>query len=159
MIFSNQTIKFVLIIVNCFNIFGAIIHIVVTILNYKNAPEIESMIMNFVGMVMSGICSAAAFIESTILLEILATAYLCEIMTITILWIYSVNSFCIYTLIEMILHGIIAAITYYLIHRLRKVDLETAIKSMMTPVRMPLSPQGSQLLIANVPENQYCSVE
>ncbi|XP_061395776.1 protein late bloomer [Musca vetustissima] len=139
--------------------FAAIIHIVVTILNYKNAPEVESMVMNYVCMLMSGVCSAAAFIESTIVLEILATAFLCEIMATSILWIYAVKFFCIYTLTQMVLHGIIAVLTYLLIHRLRKEDLGKMIKSMMTPAMMPLNPQGSQLLRVNAAENQYCSVE
>lgn len=50
----------------------SIIHIAVTILNYSEAPEVESMVMNYISMVISGICCAAAFVESTSVLEIVS---------------------------------------------------------------------------------------
>ncbi|XP_013098696.1 uncharacterized protein LOC106081354 [Stomoxys calcitrans] len=142
MVFSNLTIKLVLIIVNCFNIVGALIHIAISIFNYKDVQEVESMITSYVNMVISGICCAAAFVESTIVLEVIATVFLCGIVTTTVIWIY-IQSFCTYTLVSMILNGIIAAITYMLIHRLRKINLQNMISSFTSPVMMPLNPPNN----------------
>ncbi|XP_075166615.1 uncharacterized protein LOC142238777 [Haematobia irritans] len=140
MIFSNETIKLILIIVNCFNIVCALIHIaVILFFNYENQSDVHSMIMNYINMVLSGICSAAAFVESVIVVEIVATVFLSGIVTTTIIWIY-VKAFCYYTLTAMILNGLISGIAFLLVHRLRKVDLVNKIAAITSPAMVPLNP-------------------
>ncbi|XP_023291940.2 uncharacterized protein LOC111675407 [Lucilia cuprina] len=138
MVFETLTIKSILLILNSLNIVRAIIEIILTLFN--SDPN-SFLFMNYITMLISGICCAAAVMESFLILQISANIFLSEIIATAVLWVYTEDlSLHLYTLFVLILHGIITGVAYYMAERMQMSKINNLISKYTGVAAIPLNP-------------------
>ncbi|KAI8119008.1 hypothetical protein CVS40_9462 [Lucilia cuprina] len=97
--------------------------------------------MNYITMLISGICCAAAVMESFLILQISANIFLSEIIATVVLWVYTEDlSLHLYTLFVLILHGIITGVAYYMAERMQMSKINNLISKYTGVAAIPLNP-------------------
>ncbi|TMW41260.1 hypothetical protein DOY81_013660, partial [Sarcophaga bullata] len=86
------TLKSILIILNSLNVSSAILYILISLFTLDENEKPDNMLMNYISMVVSALCCAAAVMESPTILMITANLFLSKIVATIVLWVYSTSN-------------------------------------------------------------------